>query len=816
MQIELESTQFLTESDVEQKFVLPLLTAPEHLALPALTIKTKGYVKPSEFSKKAGIGFGDYPDYSIWLRGFPVLLVEVKTPKVSAESGYKEAQLYAQTLNNNYPTGLNPTKFLIATNGVDLLFGYWDAEPIFRTAVIDLSAGTSQNVRLAELCGFGSLAEHSEGCVLAARKQRIHFPYEYAGGSIVLRTPLPYNRFAAPLAPLLAKYFSSSRQENTHDIVRKAYVSTDEVTEYDRILESLLKERLATRKGPILEHLTPLRHGEGHIKDVLATFAEKRPETGQLQIIQGAVGSGKSLFIERYKEVLQPEESRSKTRWSVIDFNTAPVTLSGAEQWLCETFIESFVKENPQVDLSLPQISRSVYSRKLQSRRPVYAEYEKISAERAILARAEDLAKWQDQPLETASGIADYVLGSRREVLVVVMDNVDKLDLDNQLAAFQLTLWFMQRTRAFVVLQMRDETYERYRNRPPLDTFRTGVVFHISPPRFVDVVKRRLDLALEALGLENRTTGSFTVETGMRIKYDADERVTFLRQLYEALFEGRRNIARVLEALAGKDVRKALEMFVSIIISGHLNELTIASNTIGGGGTPLREYTILKILMRTHYRLASKSSGFVKNLFAFNEKCRSADNFIAVEILYFLAKNRKVTGGIGLEGYFTYVQIVDGLQIYGYDPEDILLVLGDLLTADLISNDRMSSGKVEIDDALRITASGFIHVRILVGRFEYLFGVIADTPIFDQQVATQLGALVQMEMQRGDIDVLQKVRAVDIFHRYLWTQKESLLTPFREGVKSGADYVLGHIMNALAHARNARAGLIESEDLLDF
>lgn len=631
-----------------------------------------------------------------------------------------------------------------------------------------------------------------------------------------MRAQLPYNRFAAPLAPLLSKYFSPSTQENTEEIVRKAYVSTDEVTEYDRILESLLKERLATRKGPIVEHLEPMRHGEGHIKDALESFAENRPESGHLQIIQGAVGSGKSIFVRRYKEVLQPNETREKTRWVIVDFNTAPVTLSGAELWLCDAFIESFSHENPEIDLTSAQVTRGVYSRNLQKRKPIYAEFEKVSTERAALARAEDMAKWQDDDIETVRGIADYVLGSRHEILVVVMDNVDKLDRDNQLAAFQLTLWFMQLTRSFVVLQMRDETYERYRNQPPLDTFRTGVVFHISPPRFVDVVKRRLDLALEALNAENRKSGTFSLETGMRIKYDADERVLFLKKLYDALFDRNKNIARVLEALAGKDVRKALDMFVSIIISGHLSETTIASNTIGGGTDQLQEFTILKILMRTHYKLASKTSGFVKNLFSFNEKCRSADNFIAVEILYFLAKSRKLTGGIGLEGYFTFTQIVDRLQTFGYDPEDIRLVLSDLLLADLISNDRMSSAAVELDDALRITASGFIHIRILTGRFEYLFGVIPETPIFDREVASQLGTWVKMEIDRGDIDILQKVRAVDAFHRYLWEQSRVLATPFHQEGQTGADYVLNHMKYAVTHAKNARTSISDLDDGLDF
>src|SRR4051812_26182817 len=99
-------------------------------------------------------------------------------------------------------------------------------------------------------------------------------------------------------------------------------------------------------------------------------------------------------------------------------------------------------------------------------------------------------------PEELAAGIADYVLGVRREVLVAVMDNVDRLDLANQLDAFQLALWFMHQTRCFVVLQMRDETYERYKNKPPLDTYRTNIAFHITPPRFVDVVKKRLELSM--------------------------------------------------------------------------------------------------------------------------------------------------------------------------------------------------------------------------------------------------------------------------------------------------------------------------------
>src|SRR4029077_16423476 len=134
------------------------------------------------------------------------------------------------------------------------------------------------------------------------------------------------------------------------------------------------------------------------------------------------------------------------------------------------------------LDMTSDSVIHGVFSRNIQRRRTVYKDLEKASPEQAAIKKANDLAQWLDDPVETARGIAEYVLGSRQEILIVVMDNVDRLDLKNQLKSFQLALWFMQQTRCFVILQMRDETYERYKDQPPLDTFRTGIIFHISPP----------------------------------------------------------------------------------------------------------------------------------------------------------------------------------------------------------------------------------------------------------------------------------------------------------------------------------------------
>jgi hypothetical protein len=649
------------EADVEVKIIVPLLQGAAYLDIPAKAVHPKNYLAPTPFNRKAGQTSGGFPDFSVWFKSFPCLIVEAKPPEIPVEVGYHEAQMYAAYLNRNYPTGINPAHFVLATNGINFQAGFWDSLPILSGNVSDLLPQTQVMVDLQKHCGRFVLEDHARKCLLAAMAKRFLLPYNLAGGPALLRAMVEVNPFAAELAPLIQRYFSSTQQSNITEIVERAYVSSDEVTEYDRILESLLKERVATRDGSTVRQLLPERSGEhilaGEIERRTGLKSDER-RAGHLQLIQGSVGAGKSLFIERYKQKLQPSAAKARTKWATVDFISAPVSLVGAEEWLCKTFIESFQAENQDIDLTDLTVLRGVFSRNIQSRKAAYSLMEAASAESANVQRAKDIIEWQDKPEDMTRGIAEYIMGSRNEALVVVMDNVDRLNLDNQLAAFQLTLWFLQLTRAFVILQMRDETYERYKDKPPLDTFRTGIVFHISPPRFVDVVKRRLELSIEYLAKGKEKDRTYAIDSGMRIRYSSDELEGFLKRLYNALFNRRRNIATVLESIAGKDVRRALEIFGAIITSGYLSSTAIASTTLGGDDS-LKEHTILRILMRTNRRFFSRDSGgFVHNIFAFDETFEKPDNFLIVEILYFLIMNRRVRGPINIEGYFTCTHMI--------------------------------------------------------------------------------------------------------------------------------------------------------------
>ncbi|MGB8369941.1 MAG: hypothetical protein ACLPYZ_16615 [Limisphaerales bacterium] len=95
-------TDLVTESDVEQKLIYPLLSSTQGLGYFAEEIKTKSYLAPTDLDKGAGRKVGYYPDYAVILSSLPALIVEAKAPSESVEQGFKEAQLYAHEINKRF------------------------------------------------------------------------------------------------------------------------------------------------------------------------------------------------------------------------------------------------------------------------------------------------------------------------------------------------------------------------------------------------------------------------------------------------------------------------------------------------------------------------------------------------------------------------------------------------------------------------------------------------------------------------------------------------------------------------------------------
>lgn len=144
-----------SESDVEQKFITPLLlaAAPHGLGYSISDFRTKTDIKKLTLGKGASRKVY-FPDYAIICDGLPLLIVEAKKPGEDLDDAMREARLYATEINATYPSGVNPCERVIATDGLSMIAGYWDqVDPVVKVARDEVN---SINPNFDELLKFAS------------------------------------------------------------------------------------------------------------------------------------------------------------------------------------------------------------------------------------------------------------------------------------------------------------------------------------------------------------------------------------------------------------------------------------------------------------------------------------------------------------------------------------------------------------------------------------------------------------------------------------------------------------------------------------
>lgn len=803
-----------TEADVESKLVHSLLRDPLQLGIPDDNIRDKHFLVPTALDKKAGKTSGYIPDFAVTVGALPLLIIEAKSPDTDPEVGYREAGLYAFHLNKQFKAGINPCQRILATNGKRILAGAWDSAPTVDIRVRDLVSGAAGLSDLKELCSYAALSSIYNRIAPSLRPKMLAAPYSLSGGNSLLNAKRAPNTFAAPLSPVLKRYFSSKQQNTDREIYQKAYVTSDEITTYDDTLRTLLRERIVELRGTTSKTLTPTARAESNVAKVIRE--SRGMNAGDLQLITGGVGSGKSLFVRRYKELLQAADQRDLTHWAFVDFNVSPSDLKSAEAWMCETFVESFRVENGFDALASENWS-AVFAVELNRRKAIYDDIAVSSPEQAKMARANDLSKWIDDPCLVAKGVSRYFQGDQCEkghTVVVVMDNVDRLGKDEQLEVFRLSLWFMNQTRCFVILNLRDDTFERFKNEPPLDTYRTGVTFHIQPPKFIDVVRKRLELSAAYLADEVSDRLEYRTES-LRFTYPKSLVGEFLKELYLEIFERHHNLAQVIQGLAGRDVRKALAIFESVLRSGHLSEEAITSKLRGAGSFEVNQDVILKTLMRGEYQFHSSHSGFVANLFYVDAKWERPSSFLVIDIVFWLWVKRKSVGPLRIQGYFSVAWIARELELRGYIASDVINACGFCLAQGLVEADHFGRDLQGEDDNIKITYSGFVHLRLLLDRLEYLYGVLPTTPFFNRTYAESVSKTLDREASGAEVPWVFKLQAVELLFRHLKEQHAAGVISFPQfgGADTGASYVLDRIERTIEGARGRK--LTPSPNLMD-
>jgi hypothetical protein len=735
-------SELRTESDVEQKLVYPFLVHPSFMGIPPEWVRTKEYMEPTEIDKGAGKRHGYIPDYSLWLSGFPLFIVEAKRPDEPIEAALREAQLYANRINNRYPPGINPISYVMACNGQQFALAAADSETeILFAKVEDMRPGTEILGAYRHILDRAEFEKRAEAMNIAFQSRRFHRASAILTGGQV-NEQIGVNSFAHELFPIITEYFGREVDEEPEDIMDRGYVTTEERTEYGAVLESYLKDRARVMAEGTFQPLNTAAKGSanGMASQVRSYGATPQKIAGRVQLLVGGVGSGKSLFMKRFYRRTLPAitDLANKTMWAFINFNAEYLGPEEIRDAVLTGFIDSLCENNSLRFQTLEELEKLFHHEMTAwDKGPIRLETDKNRYNHERYLHLTGLAK---DKVQIVKAISRTYTSEKRLGLVAVFDNVDKRDRDTQLAIFEAAQWFKDLTRALVIVNLRDTTYIAHRDEKPLDAFKNAVNFYIRSPRFSLMIKKRLEIVLENIRQDGELGKfqKFTTESGVQVTYASNRLGEFLMSIYLSLFDRRTaHIGATIEALVAKDARSALGMFADIIASPHIPTSQIGSTAAAGSVGRMDEDRIIRALMRGRFRIFNNKGQYVRNIVSSVPKAKRPSNFLYADVLEFLIRHRKEKIDFSVEGYASCRTIVNRMGQIGYDEEDAFAALVQLAEWNLVQPESLITTKLTLDDPVQVHASGFIHMRYFLKRPEYIMGISADMNYSSYELAQE-------------------------------------------------------------------------------
>lgn len=721
-----------SESDVEQKLIVPLLTLPHPLGL--------GYelsdfrTKPSLRALVIGKGSSKksyIPDYAIVLSGLPVAIIEAKRPGEDLPEALREARLYATELNAMYPAGNNPCERVVATDGLQIVAQRWDGGDVITVTAQNLAAVDPAFAALLQFVGKSSTAAAVEKYLTQTRKKaEFVTPVQLMGGSAVAEQTVGENSFGANVTVEYRYLFDPRDADDRAKLVKNAYVTSRQrkshVSPIDRIIRAAIPAHVQNARG-----IVDTAHPTALVKELTLQRA------GELCLLIGSAGSGKSTFTDFVRVKGISKELASRTDWIHVDLNPAPLTRERIYDWLITQIDQQLRVAHPKHDFDTLDFKRKIYATELSRAEKGRAELFPPGSPQHTQIISDELARLEANRQETLRSTVNHLYRLPGRLLVVVLDNCDKRTLADQLLMFDVARWLKENVYCVVFLPLRDTTYDNYRNQPPLDTVVKDLVFRIDPPTLDKVIQARLDYAMREMRSQ-QSPFYFTMNNGYRIACSRDDVGHYLSALVSSVFQNRR-LKSMISGLAGRNIRKGIEILLDICKSGHIPEEEILkARSVKGHGFP--SHLVMQILMKGKRKYYADESAHIKNVFHSNAKDALPDPFVRLATLRWLYGKRNELGPNRTKGFHKLGALLTDLNSHGFAERNILDAVHDLIEGGCISSES-SSANPDREDLVSLASGGDIHLSLMEDA-QY-FATIAEAVLFrENQVANSIKELM--------------------------------------------------------------------------
>lgn len=794
----------LNESDTRSKLIDTLLI--DVLGWSEADIKREGKVETGYFDYQIsapGIAFTIEAK-----RNFKDFVIPTKHEKAKIKSIYSEnKELFKQIRNYAIDCGLqygiltNGRQFILAklfnTDGKD----WQDNECLLFNDIEDVES------RFVEF--YENLSKHS---VVNNGGFIFDFPVKRFESYTILSTlidrdkELVRNSLSIKLTPIIEKVFGeifSDNNEEDKDFIEKCFVENNETKknrdEIDRLfgdkapqLSNVIKAtNTASVKGQISNEIN---QDEINIRNLVPP----KPI-----VIVGSKGAEKTTFINH----LLKSGGKESLKNHLIIYIDLRVFFNSYDSFeptnIAKQIIETTLDSYSNLELHAIKALKRIYLKQIKENDESIWLYDKQNNEASYQSKLstflEESKKNFPKHLEYLN---KYLIKEHRKRIIVVIDNADQYSSEIQEKVFLFAHSLAKSSYCGSIISLREGYYYKWRYSPPFDAYESNV-YHITAPKYSEVLFRRINYALEKLE-EVDGSAKGQNEKGYRIEVPNQAVIEFMSGLKDSLFSDlNTELIDYLNYTTYPNIREGLRVFKQFLISGHTNvtdyilrERFKNSNRKNKQVIPIFEFVKAVGL---HNKLYYNSEfSLVHNLFI--PPTDSDDHFVNFYLLKDMYNTMESKGSANK--YILSDDLINKFVSMGYRANVIANSLANLLKFNLIDTDEQLSDieweSLSTNLNIGITSKGHYYYKELSSRFHYIDLCLQDTPIFDKAAFESLKAAFPLSDTNGKRLLSSRVESVNLFIEYL-KQKEDKQA---NNLKTMYGSITTHICSGLASDLN--------------
>jgi hypothetical protein len=445
---------------------------------------------------------------------------------------------------------------------------------------------------------------------------------------------------------------------------------------------------------------------------------QKERNKGSIIVLVGGIGSGKSTFLHRFFRIVLGDHEN--LLWFYIDFRNVTLKEEELEDYIVNKILGQW---------------KDKYEAKLGE----------ILEKHGFAVSTDDVKNYLDK-LFTLLRTVGFSL-------TVILDNVDRYDINFQEKIFLLASHLTDIFITVTVVALREETF--------LTSTRTGVFdaydipkFHISSPNFLSMIKARLDFTIEFL---KAGEGNYA----RKVRNDLIKYFLIIKQSLEKDNIQSKKLIDFIDSISVGNMRDALRMFNYFTVSGNTNVKEIFK--IYDESRPHRYqiayHQFIKSIILGEYKYYSEERSQLMNVLDFDFSLTDS-HFNILRILQYLLERNNKRSPIG-KGYVS----IDSLIAAGEEASIRRDVISDSLLRmsmfGLVEFDNQSRTALSNASYVKITHAGRYYLKSLIYEFVYLDTIIVDVPISSEEIYGRLRQYIDT------LELPQRLERTDMFVQYL-------------------------------------------------